>query len=131
MEQISTSIAELRFDEQNSLLHVTIKEGAMMDVKNLEEHYSKIEKITKGKKYIALVDVSQPYFIDHLGTKYASDPATLKNRTAAAYYNPPLSNRLSLMGLQQGIAGRIPTFIAMEKIIALKWLDTVRVSCLK
>lgn len=127
MEHCSTPLAVLRFDESSSLLHVTIQEGVVMDKKNLEKHYQMIEKITKGKKHLTLVDASQPYFIDDEGIQFAASADIIKNQIAAAYYNPPLSNRLSIMNLQQIIAGRIPTFIAVEKEIALKWLSTLKI----
>lgn len=126
MMQLSTAVAHISYSADKSLLHVTIKNDALMNLSNLKDHYSKIHQLTRGKRHLALIDVTAPYFIDEGGFEYAASKIAIDTRIAAAYYNPQLANRLNLMNLQRRIENRIPTFIAMEKTIAERWLSLIK-----
>lgn len=91
-----TKIAELNFDEESSVLHIRVIEGAEMNLQNTIAHYQAIEKITGGKKYLALVDASEYYSILPEALTFAALPQTIEKRIATAHYQTSLSNKLTL-----------------------------------
>lgn len=126
MNNTNTGIAKIYFDEKASILHVEVKSEALMDLQNLREHYQKIKQITKGKKHLALVDVTNPYVIFTEGLEYAASNEALENRVATAYCNPPLQNRLNIVNLSRRLESKIPVNIFPTKEEALHWLKDLK-----
>jgi len=120
MDIAQSRIAELSFDEKTSILHVDILPEADMTLDNLREHYRIIKKITKGKKYFALVDVHNLYLIGTEGLEFALSKEALENRMAAAYCSPPLANRLNIFFLAHKASIPIEIFPCKES--GLNWL---------
>lgn len=126
MNKVSTKIAQLSFEEEESILNVEIFDGADMSADNLKEHYQAIKKVTNGKKYFALIDVKNLYMIGLDGLDYAASSEALENRLAAAYCNPPLSNRLNITFLKVIRKLPIPMDIFATKESGLDWLRELR-----
>lgn len=121
MKEVYTPIAKIYFDEKISLLHKEIKNEAVMKIDLLRKHYEIIHGLTKGRKYLALIDAQNPFYIFYDGFEYLASPTALENVIAVAYFNPSLSNRLSIMNMRQRISDT-PIEVFTSKQDAMEWL---------
>ncbi len=96
METVITDIAEIFFDEESSILHVKILEDVHMDLKKTISHNKVVQRITKGEKYMALVDATNYFTTDEDALKYMALPETTKGRVAMAFHSLNLANRLTI-----------------------------------
>ena len=126
MEKIKSKIAQLSYDEKESILHVEIDEDADMSLENLKEHYNTIEQVTNGQSYFALIDAGNLYHIEWDGLEYSSGKEAFGNRLAAAYCNPPLANRLNINYLKIVHNIAIPINIFPTRQSGLSWINELR-----
>jgi hypothetical protein len=96
METLITDIAELRYDETTSILHVKILEDVHMDMEKTVSHCKLVKRITRGEKYMALVDATNYFTTDEDALKYLALPETTKGRVAMAFHSLNLANRLTI-----------------------------------
>ena len=124
--KIKSKIAQLSYDEKESILHVEIEEDADMSLEILKEHYSTIERITNGQSYFALINAQNLYTIEWDGLEYSSRKEAFGNRLAAAYCSPPLANRLNINYLKLVHNIAIPINIFPTRQLWLSWLNELR-----
>jgi len=122
MEITRTAIAELSYDVDDSLLHIRMMKGAEMNIENTIEHYRTIERITGGKKYLALVDASEYFTIDSETLKYTSLPQTIEKRIATAHYQSALGNKLTMDFFRKFHKPPLPVNLFETKEEAIEWL---------
>jgi hypothetical protein len=96
METLITDIAEIFFDEETSILHVKILEDVHMDMEKTINHSKMVQRITKGEKYMALVDATNYFTTDEDALRYMAMPETTKGRVAMAFHSLNLANRLTI-----------------------------------
>lgn len=96
METLITDIAEIFFDEETSILHVKILEDVHMDIEKTMNHCRIVQRITKGEKYMALVDATNYFTTDEDALKYLALPETTVGRVAMAFHSLNLANRLTI-----------------------------------
>jgi hypothetical protein len=96
MKTILTDIAELFFDEETLILHIKILEDVHMDLEKTISHCRMVQKITKGEKYMALVDATNYFTSDEDALKYLALPETTGGRIAMAFHSLNLANRLTI-----------------------------------
>src|SRR6185312_2758878 len=92
MKTALSPVAQLSFDESQSILYMKMLEGGVLNLANAKQHGIMIEELTAQKPYLALIDATNFFTIDDEVIKYAAIPAKLENRIAAAYFNPNLAN---------------------------------------
>ena len=119
-----TAIAELSYDAKESLLHIKVIEGAEMNIENTIEHYQAIEKITGGKKYLALVDASEYFTIDSDTLKFTALSTTIEKRIATAHYNAAFGNKLTMDFFRKVHKPRLPVDSFDTKEEAIVWLKS-------
>jgi hypothetical protein len=129
MKIIRTEIAELNFDEEESILHIKMLEDAHMNLQNTKEHYNIIKELTKGCKYLALIDATNYFKIDGDASKFAALPETTKDRVAAAHYTLNVSNRLTANFFRLFYKPEIPVQAFKTKEDALRWLKSEQINC--
>jgi hypothetical protein len=129
MKIISTDIAELSFDEEESILHIKMLEDAHMNLEKTKEHYNIIKELTKSSKYLALIDATNFFRIDNDASRFAALPETTKDRVAAAHYTLNVSNRLTANFFRLFYKPRIPVQAFKTKEEALRWLKSEQINC--
>lgn len=122
MKKAFTKIAELIFDEQESILHIRPLEGVDIDVKNTKEHYEHIKELTNNKPYGALIDASVHFSVDSEAMEFSSLPETIGNRIASAHYQAPLSNKLTAKVFKNRYKPKIHFQSFKTKEEAVLWL---------
>lgn len=130
METTLTDIAEISFDEATAILHVKILEDIHMDLQKTINHSQEVQKVTKGEKYMALVDATNYFTSDDEALKYLALPDTTKGRMAMAFYSLNLANRLTIhfFRLLHKPSFAIHLFRTNED--ALGWLKMEQQNCL-
>jgi hypothetical protein len=126
MKKAETPVAHLTYHENKDLLNVEIKHEAEMTLTALREHYRIIRELTDNRQHFALVDVRNVYFIELDAMKYAATPEAISNRLAAAYYKPPLVNRLNINFLRVVHEPPIPLNIFSSREAALDWFESLK-----
>src|ERR1700751_3029362 len=92
-----TPVAELSFNEKESILYIKMLEGAVLNLKDTIIHAKQIEEITANKPYLALVDSTKFFTMDKETLPYASSRSSRPaGRIAMACFNPNLANRCSV-----------------------------------
>jgi hypothetical protein len=122
MKTVCTAIAELSFDENESLLHIRVLKDAEMNLKNTIAHYKLIGEITEGKNYLALVDATEYFSINSETLKYTSLPETIEKRIATAHYNPSFGNKLTMDFFRKKHKPDLPVNSFDTKEEAIEWL---------
>ena len=122
MKSALSSVAELSFDELQSILNIKMLKGAVLNLANAKHHGIKIQELTQNKPYLALIDTSHFFTIDEDALKYAAIPSKLENRIAAAYYNPNLANRFTVEIFRKIGNPAFSVQIFNKKEDALQWL---------
>lgn len=122
MKTIQTEIAELIFDEKESILYMQTIEGANMNIENTKKHYEAIKKITGNNPYGALNDATIHLTIDAESLLYTSLPETIGKRIATAHYHAPLSVKMTLDFFKKNYNLPIPFESFKTKEAAVKWL---------
>jgi len=122
LKTIQTEIAELVFDEKESILYIQTMEGATMTMESTKKYYEKIKKITDNKPYGAMIDATVHFSIDAESLHYTSLPETIGNRIASAHYRAPLSNRMTADFFKKNYDLKIPFESFKTKADALSWL---------
>lgn len=126
MGTFSSEIAELIFLKEENILHIKIRQGSQMNLKNTVDHYDLINKITQGNKYKALVDASEYFTIDPDAFEYAATPAALENRIAAAHYNGEIANKITATYFKNHYQPPIPFQQFNSKEEAMAWLAELK-----
>lgn len=126
MPSIQTSIAHLKFDEVESILHIDLVPGAEMDLEQTRSHYHIMQELTKGKPYIALVNAANYYNIDPEALRYSAQQNTIGGRVAAAHYNVSVANNLTVSFFKNQLKPGIPVGIFKTKEEALLWIAQLK-----
>jgi len=126
MKTALSPVAELSFDESESILYVKMIQDAALNLVSAKQHGIQIEELTEGKPYMALIDTTNFFTIDDEALKYAGIPSKLEKRIAAAYYNPDLANWLTVKVFKRtsGLAFPVQIFKTKEK--AVEWLSSFK-----
>ncbi|MCW3075960.1 MAG: hypothetical protein JWO32_569 [Bacteroidetes bacterium] len=124
MSTAITPIANLSFEENESILHIKIRENAEMNLENAKAHYSTINELVKNKKYLALVESSEYFTMEKEAWQFASGKNIISNRVAVAHYNSSLANRLNVSYYKSKLSTAMPLQIFKTKQEALHWLKS-------
>ena len=130
METIITDIAEIRFDEETAILHVKIREDVHMDLEKTMNHCNTVQKITKGKNYMALVDATNYFTTDEDALKYLALPETTTGRIAMAFHSLNLANRLTIHFFRLLYKPNFTIHLFRVHEDALEWLKSEQHNCL-
>ena len=117
-----TPIAELQYSTKDRILHITILNGAEMDLTNAKIHYEKINELTGNKKHLVLVNAANYYRIAKEAWQYASSHDVVANRVAVAHYNSCDANILEMKFYRSTLHTAMPVEIFDTKEEALIWL---------
>jgi len=123
-----TPIAEICFDESESILHIKVLEGAEMNLLNTQRHYQEINNLVGKKKYLALVDASNYFTMEKAAWEYASLKEIISNRIAVAHYNSSVANKLATKVFKAAYKTSMPVEVFQSKETALEWLISFRKS---
>lgn len=124
MKIVQTPIAEISFNETESILHIKVFEGAEMNLENAKIHYNEIKKLLGNKRYLALVDTTNYYTIKKEAWEYASSKEIVSNRIAVAHYNSCFANRLTTNFFKTAFHAAMPFEIFGTKEEAVQWLKS-------
>ena len=130
METIVTDIAEIFFDEESSILHVKVLEDVHMDMQKTINHSRAVHQITKGQKYMALVDATHYFTADDDALKYLALPDTTKGRSAMAFHSLNLANRLTIHFFRLLHKPNFTIHLFRTHEDALDWLRLEHQNCL-
>ncbi|HXD94381.1 MAG TPA: hypothetical protein VNX01_14340 [Bacteroidia bacterium] len=111
METIDCNTATLRMLDKNMLL-VTMKEDAEVDLAAAIENHEVAIRLTKGDKYLCLVDARVYTTITDEARKYAMNPEMYKHVIAQAVVITSLATRL--------LANFLMPFTKRNKIVEMK-----------
>jgi hypothetical protein len=125
MKLAYTNIAELRHNEEDSILSIKILEGAEMTFENTRAHYHIINKLTNNKRYLALVDAANFFTITPEALRHASLQEVVSNRIATAHYNSSTMNKLTTNFFATYYRPPIPIRIFDTKKEAVVWLRSM------
>lgn len=130
MKTILTDIAEIFFDKETSILHVKILEDVHMDLAKTIHHVMTIHSITRGEKYMALVDATNYFTCDDEALKYLALPDTTKGRIAMAFHSLNLANRLTIHFFRLLHKPNFAIHLFRTHEDALGWLKLEQQNCL-
>ena len=122
MKKDLSPVAELSFDEKESVLYIKMLEGAVLNLTNAIEHSQQMEQITLGKPYLALIDTTSFFTMDEEALQFSSNPPKQPNRIAAACFNPTLANRFTVEVFRKLGNPKYPMEVFATKDEALQWL---------
>lgn len=117
-----TPVAELSYNEQENILYIKMLEGAVLNLKNTQQHSQQLEEITSGKPHLVLIDTTNFFTMDEESLKYSTAPVKPPNRIAAACFNPTLANRFTVEVFRKVCGPHYPMEIFCTKSEALQWL---------
>jgi len=116
-------VAELSFDEKESILYVKMLDGAVLNLKNTIQHAKQMEVLTANKPYLALIDTTNFFTMDEETLQYSSIPSNRpSNRIAMACYNPNLANRFTVEVFRKFGKPTYPIEVFTTKQEAIIWL---------
>lgn len=130
MKTIYTDLAELHFDESQSILYVKILEDVHVDMEKIQEHYKIINEVTKGQKYSALVDATNYFTSDDDALRYAALPEVTRARVATAFHSLNLANRLTIHFYRLLYKPNFAINLFRTSDTALEWLKLEQNACL-
>lgn len=122
MKKDLSPVAELSFDEKESVLHIKMLEGAVLNLANTKQHARQMEELTSGKPYIALIDTTNFFTIDEEIYKQSSTSLKPPNRIAGACFNPTLANRFTVEVFRKFGNPKYPMEVFNTKAEAMQWL---------
>lgn len=126
IEEAVTPIANLQYDRSTKILEIEIIEGAEMTLESTALHYSIIHDLTRGAKYLALVNSSNYFKIDSDVWKFASQKFVLGNRIAVAHYNISVTNKFSMDFYKMLYPSNVNIGLFQTREEAIYWLMRVR-----
>jgi len=122
MKKDLSPVAELSFDEQESVLYIKMLEGAVLNLANTKQHAQQMEELTSGKPYLALIDTTNFFTMDEESLKFSSSPINPPNRIAGACFNPTLANRFTVEIFRKFGNPKYPMEVFNTKAEAMQWL---------
>ena len=122
MKKDLSPVAELNFDEKDSVLYIKMLEGAVLNLANTKQHARQMEELTLGKPYLALIDATNFFTMDEESLKFSSAPIKPPNRIAGACFNPTLANRFTVEIFRKFGNPKYPMEVFNTKAEAIQWL---------
>lgn len=126
MKTINSDIAEITFNEIDSVLSIKIMADIEIDLEKVKKHFELINKITGNKKYIAIVDGANYFHIKDDALRYMASPQATRNRIATAFYSHNLANRLSILCLKLYSPPSTPLQYFSRKENAIDWIQQIK-----
>jgi hypothetical protein len=125
MERIRTKVNEIYIDQQG-ILHVTVLEGAFLDLEDMVATERVFETLTGNKPILALVDARAFHTLTNEAVKFMSANFRNKNRIATAILSEGAATQLIVnhMTMLDKTASPAKTFKEEEEAIA--WLLTFK-----
>lgn len=125
MNTIYSDIAEITFNEIDSILSIKIMDDVEIDLEKAKKHFELLNKITENKRHVAIINGVDCFYIKDDALKYmASCPSN--NRIATAFYSNNLANRLAILCLKLYYPKSSPLQYFTKKESALEWLTQIQ-----
>ncbi len=119
-----SDIAELQYNEKESILYIKILEDAIITVQKAKSNCRSVKELTKNKAKFALIDASNLFSIDDDALKYIASPETTSNKKVTACFSTNLANRLTIHSFKLFHKPQFTMQLFRNKIEALCWLET-------
>jgi hypothetical protein len=125
MDKITTRINEKYLDEQG-ILHITVIEGAHIDLEALKDDHAASFTLTGHKKVLALYDGRAFFTITPEARNYVKSGILDQTRIATAAITNRLAVRILLNGFMKINKPKTPFRMFGTKEDAMKWLMTFK-----
>ncbi len=126
MNTIFSDIAEIKFNEADSILYVRMMDSIEINIENIKNHYEIINQLTGAKKHTVIIDATNYFYIKDDALKYMAAPPATNNTIATAFYSGNLANRLSILCLKLYYPKSCPLHYFTKKESALEWLTQIQ-----
>lgn len=123
---VTTTIADISFDEEEGLLHVKIVEKADIKHIDLVAHLDAVKELTGSNKYAALVDCSNYFKIEPESLLTYSLKKSSPNRIASAFYNINQANGVIMNFFKNYYEPEVPVELFETQYEALQWLQEMK-----
>ena len=120
---IYSDIAELQFNDKESILYIKIIEDVVITLEKAKNHFIIINELTKNQDHFALVDATNFFSIDDDALKYMASPEKTFKKVATAYYSTNLANRLTMHFFKLFHKPQYPMQLFRYKSEAISWLE--------
>ena len=122
VKKAQTDIAELHYDPEESILYISIFEGAEMNLEVTKFHYKIIAELTENKPHAVLLDASVYFSVDKESMEFTSQAETMSKRIATAHFDPNIANDITVNFFKARFKPPGPVKIFKTKPEALLWL---------
>jgi hypothetical protein len=121
---ISTPTAQITFHEERGYVHLVHLPGCKVTKQDAVELVEAMVKLTGGRKYPLLCDVSRAKSVDYEARKYFNAPGARTSYSAMALVGgTPIGNVLANFGLALHSKEGSPTKLFTSERDALEWLS--------
>lgn len=124
MNLITTRTALISIIKEN-FVRMTMREDAILDLKDMIENHNAENKITNGNQHVILIDTRLNSLSSDEARRFSSGDKPTKYRYAVAILFKGLAGRIGANSLVKIYKPKVPTQIFNDENKAIEWLESI------